>query len=330
MKRNIVICICLFALILSCNDAKQKPEVKTKSKTENLIESMAIHTISNDNLKVSIKTKGAELTSIKVDTTEYLWQGNPEFWNRQSPILFPIVGRLKDHEYTYNGKTYKMPQHGFARDNEFHVVAKSKNSITFEQIATETSKAIYPFDFVLQIQYVIHDKTLAVNYLVKNPSAKDDLYFSIGAHPAFNCPIEKGQKRSEYQLVFDTDAMPKTQDKDDGLYKDQWTQYFKEPGILELPNTVFDEGSLTFNPNPFSKVTFVHKPTNKQYLSVTFKDFPYLGIWSINNKSPFVCIEPWFGIADHVNHNKDYKRKEGVLKLAPNKTFTSSYTIEIL
>jgi len=317
-------------LILSCDDAKQKTKTKTELKSENPIESMAIHTISNDKLNVSIKTKGAELTSIKVDTTEYLWQGDTEFWNRQSPILFPIVGRLKDHEYTYNGKTYEMPQHGFARDNDFRVVTKTENSITFEQTATEASKAMYPFDFTLQITYTIKEKSLDVIYNVVNSSAKEDLYFSIGAHPAFNCPIEKGQKRSEYQLVFDTDDMPKTQDKDDGLYKDQWTQYFEEPGILELPDTVFDEGSLTFNPNPFSKVTFVHQPTQRKYLSVTFNDFPYLGIWSSESKAPFVCIEPWFGIADHINHNKEYTKKEGVTKLSPNAQFRSKYTIEIL
>lgn len=326
MKQSIIFSICIFTLFMSCNSAKQKTEIVTSKPYEE----MAVHTIGNKNLKVSIKTKGAELTSIKADATEYLWQGNPEFWNRQSPILFPIVGRLKDHEYTFDGKTYKLPQHGFARDYDFTVVNKTNQSITFEQTASKASKAIYPFDFVLQITYTINGKSLDVDYLVKNPSASDELYFSIGAHPAFNCPIEKGQKRSEYQLVFNTDDMPKTQDKIDGLYIDQWTQYFTEPGILELPDTVFDEGSLTFNSNPFSKVTLVYKPTNKKYLSVTCKDFPYLGIWSSKNNSPFVCIEPWFGIADHTNHNKDYKQKEGVIKLEANETFKSRYTIEIL
>ena len=329
MKRIITLKICFFALLISCKDIKQKVALNTN---ESIRDEIKTHTIGNESLIVSIKTKGAELTSIKADTTEYLWQGNPEYWNRQSPILFPIVGPLKDHEYTFNGNSYKMMQHGFARDYDFNVIKKTNNSITFEQTASKESKAIYPFDFVLQIQYTIHDKSLDVKYIVKNPSTKDDLYFTIGAHPAFNCPFQEDQQRSDYQLVFDTNDMPKTQDKEDGFYIDKWTQVFKEPGILDLPDTIFDDGSLTFNPNPFSKVTFVHKPTQKKYLSVEFKEFPYLGIWSSKSKSPspFICIEPWYGIADNANHNKDYKQKKGIIKLAPNRIFKTSYTIEIL
>tara|TARA_R110002049_G_scaffold18043_3_gene69425 strand:+ start:10879 stop:11523 length:645 start_codon:yes stop_codon:yes gene_type:complete len=207
---------------------------------------------------------------------------------------------------------------------------KTETSITFEQTATEKSKKIYPFDFVLQVRYSLKGKTLQTEYIVKNPSVSEDLYFSIGAHPAFNCPFEEGQKRDEYQLVFDKKIAPQFQSNVDGLYEGNTHDIFKEKGIMELSDTIFDNGSLALNPNVFSEVTFVHKPTQKAYLSVSFKDFPFLGIWSTDSTSPFVCIEPWYGIADRKDHDKDYTKKEGVQKLNPQSTFKCAFSITIL
>lgn len=324
MKLNLLFILCL--VCLSCNFSKE-------IKVNNHINSET-YTLSNDTLEVSVKSRGAELSSIKFNSMEYLWQGNPEFWAEQSPILFPIVGRLKDHEYVFDNKTYKMSFHGFAWKSNFKMIAKSTSSLTFELTSSEKIKEIYPFDFVLHVKYTLKGKALEVEYEVKNPSNIEDLYFSIGSHPAFNCPMEEGQKRIEYQLVFDVDSMPKSQDKKGGLFIDEWTQYFKEPGILKLQDSTFNKGALVFNPNPVSKATFVHEPTQKEYLSLTFKNYPYLGIWSaknINDKvAPFVCIEPWYGVADKTSHNKEYIEKEGVIKLIPNEIFNCYFTIEIL
>ncbi|APY09631.1 hypothetical protein BWZ20_07905 [Winogradskyella sp. J14-2] len=291
---------------------------------------MSVYTLKNNEISASFNTIGAEMISFNTDSLEYVWQADPKIWPRYAPILFPIVGRLKDHEYTYKGKTYPMKQHGFARDNDFEVIEKTEISITFEQVATQKSKTIYPFDYVLQVKYTLEGKTLHTEYIVKNPSASKDLYFTIGAHPAFNCPFEDGQKRNEYQLVFDEKISPKFHSNVKGLYEGDTYEIFEEAGVMKLPDTIFDKGSLTFNPNKFSKVTFVHEPTQKQYLSVDFKGFPYLGIWSKNQDSPFVCIEPWYGIADRKDHSKDYTQKEGIMKLAPNETFNCSFSIEIL
>jgi len=131
-----------------------------------------MHTIKNNQLEVTINTKGAELASLKTSAMEFMWQADPAVWSRHAPILFPIVGRLKDHEYNYENKTYKMGQHGFARDKDFKVIKKSKNSILFELIATSKSKEIYPFDFILQVNYSISEKSLKTEYIVKNPSDK--------------------------------------------------------------------------------------------------------------------------------------------------------------
>ena len=327
MKLSILFILCLF--VLGCNFSKVKKEVIEKEQV--LIEK---YSISNDTLEISIKSKRAELAGIKLDSLEYLWQGDSTYWKHQAPILFPIIGRLVDHEYAYKGKIYPMNFHGFAWTTNFKMIDKSSNSIIFELTSSEKIKEIYPFDFSLLVKYSLKNRALNVEYKVRNLSKTSDLLFSIGAHPAFNCPVEEGQKRSDYQIVFDVDAMPKSQDKESGLFIDQYTQYFKNPGILKLQDTTFNKGALVFNPNPFSKATLMHQPTKKEYLSVTFDNFPYLGIWSTKNNdnkiAPFVCIEPWYGVADKASHNKELTQKEGIIKLIPNGIFTCSFTIEIL
>lgn len=288
-----------------------------------------IHTLKNDQLTVVVNSKGAELTSIKTDTLEYMWQATAPFWGKHAPILFPIIGRLVDHEYTYKGKTYQMGQHGFVRNEEFELVAETANSITLKQKATDKSKNIFPFDFSLYVKYTLSGQHLTTEYKVENPSNSEDLYFSIGAHPAFACPFEEGQKRSDYQLVFDKEVAPQALLHVGGLYEGDLCSALSPKGVMDISDTLFDKGSLTFSPNPFSKVTFEHKPSKKAYLSVVFENYPFLGIWSQNSASPFVCIEPWHGIADKKGHNKDFIQKEGVKKLLPKETFSCSFIIEI-
>ena len=287
------------------------------------------YTLTNNHLSISINTKGAELSSIKRNEIEYLWQANPHVWNRHAPILFPIVGRLIDHGYLHNDLKYTMGQHGFARDQDFRMVDQMEDSITFELRSTDELLKVYPFDFILQIKYTLLDSNVRVDYLVKNPSNKEDLLFSIGAHPAFNCPFEKGQQRDEYQLVFDKQIAQEAHLAENNLYDGDLSAPMNDQGIMELPNSVFDRGSLTFNPNPFSKVSFVHKPTGKKYLSVAFENYPYLAIWSVDDASPFICIEPWHGLADNVNHNQVLADKEGIIRLGRGLEFGCFYTIEI-
>ncbi len=313
---------------MSCGSKSKEQAIKPVA-VKQVYEAKLMHAIANDKLKVIIKTKGAELASIKKDNLEYLWQADPEIWPRHAPILFPIVGNLKDKEYIYKGETYKMKQHGFARDNDFVVIDKSKTSIVFEQRATKKSKVMYPFDFVLQVKYSLKGSLLKTEYVVKNPSDEEDLYFSIGGHPAFNCPFESSQKRNEYELVFDKKRSPRSVIKENKLIVDRSYPVFKEAGTLALPDTIFDKDALIFNPNPFSEVTFVHKPTQKAYLSVRFENYPYLGIWSRNSTSSFVCIEPWHGISAYKKQGKDFTEKTGIKKLVPNEAFSCSFTVNV-
>ena len=288
------------------------------------------YSLKNSYLNLVVKQNGAELSSLRTANREYIWQADAQFWGRHAPILFPIVGRLIDHEYSYNGRNYAMNQHGFARDNDFKVIDKTINSIVFELASTEKFKEMFPFDFKLQVKYTLVEKSLKIEYIVINPSENDDLYFSIGAHPAFNCPFEAGHLRNEYQLVFDKELEAESQNIHEGLRVNETTKVFEQSGKLMLHKSVFDNDALIFNPNPFSKVTFVHEPSQKEYLSVTFKNYPYLGIWSSNKDAPFVCIEPWHGITDHKSHNKNLSQKEGVIRLFPNKVFNCEFTIEVL
>ncbi len=334
MKANLKFTYFILAFVIfmvSCTNRKEKEKtiVENLDKKEKPLKTTPRHTLKNEQLTVTIKTKGAELVGLKTDALEYIWQADSTIWGKHAPLLFPIVGRLIDHEYTYNGKIYTMKQHGFARDNDFKVVDKTENSILFEQRATTKSKEVYPFDFVLQVKHVLSGTKLTTEYTVENPSTTKDLYFSIGAHPAFRCPFEEGQKRSDYQLVFDKKIAPKGQINNKGLFEGDTLSVFNEKGIITISDSLFDHDSFAFNPNPFSKVAFVHKPTQKKYLSVSFKNFPYLGVWSKKNAAPFVCIEPWHGIADRKNHNKDFTQKEGVEKLVPQGVFSCSFTIEI-
>lgn len=293
------------------------------------METEATYFLKNKYLNVTIDAKGAELTSIRTDQLEYMWQADPQFWGRHAPILFPIVGRLVDHEYVYKGKTYSMSQHGFARNHDFKLIAKTENSITLELTATDESKEIYPFDFVLQVKYTLSERKLTTEYKVFNPSNKDNLYFSIGAHPAFNCPFEAGQKRSDYQLVFDKKTAPQALLHVNGLYEGGLCSVVKPEGTIDISDDLFDNDSFTFSPNPFSKVTFEHKSSQKNYLSVAFENYPFLAIWSKSDTSPFVCIEPWHGIADRKDHDKEFTQKEGIKKLPPKGEFSCSFVVEV-
>ena len=324
MKTNIYILSFLAFIFWNCAQTQKNNKTQLDLNSD-------LHIIENDILKVSIKTKGAELSSIKRNEKEYLWQGDTLFWHEQSPILFPIVGKLKDNEFTYNDSTYKMKFHGFGRSQNFNVIEKNENSITFQLEDSEMTKKEYPFEFKLQIKYTLDNNGLIVSYKIENPSSTEAMYFSIGAHPGFNCPLEDNHKRNEYQLVFDNAAKPKSFDKSGGLFNDKHTQYFNESGILMLEDTIFKRGALVFNPNPFSKATLVHKPTKKAYLSVSFKGFPYLGVWSSRkNNTPFICVEPWYGMADFSTHNKDLTQKKGIQRIGSNGEFNCSYKIEIL
>ncbi len=279
------------------------------------------YNIKNKFIKAKIKSFGAELFSLKKcnEDFEYIWQGDSKYWARHSPILFPIVGRLKDDSYFYKSKKYNLSQHGFARDKEFELVNKGEDFIEFSLKNDEKTLEIYPFEFELYLNYYLEGSSLKVSYRVKNKSI-GKMYFSIGAHPAFN--ISKGNF-----LEFKNLENTKRYFLDDNglIYKNEDFNLYKNRLILD--ENIFKNDALIFH-NKSIKSVFL-KDENKTILEVSFDNFPYLGIWSKKDLAPFVCIEPWFGIADFVNTNQEIEEKQAILSLQKDEEFECFYKISI-
>jgi len=280
-------------------------------------------TISNSNLTAQIKHLGAELFSLKNNQNkEYIWEGNPSFWGKHSPILFPIVGTLKNNSYLYNEKEYPLNRHGFAREMEFELIEKSEESATFSLSSTLETKKVYPFDFELQICYSLKDNKLNIDYKVIN---KNDFImpFAIGAHPAFALP----GNFEEYSLEFQQDEILKYYLLEEGLISNNSNELKLDNSQLGLNYKLFEKDALVFKTLKSKSIT-IFKNTNP-ILKVNFTDFPNLGIWTVVN-APFLCIEPWFGYSDTLNEYDDFSKKEGIQLLEKKETFESNYSIEIL
>ncbi|MCT4628536.1 aldose 1-epimerase family protein [Winogradskyella sp.] len=287
--------------------------------------------LKNRLLRVEIKQKGAELCSIRSqkNNTEFMWQANPKIWASHAPNLFPIIGALKDNSYYYNDQLYKMPKHGFVRHNEdLSVILESETKVTFSLKSNAELKAIYPFDFEFLITYELKDNALFVNHTVKNTDHKT-MYFSLGGHPAFNCTSDEETSYTDYFLEFEKEESSQSYllNMDTGLVTKETKAVFNTPNTINLNNSLFNEDALIFKDVQSRKVTLKH--INKgTILSVKFEGFPFLGIWAKPN-APYVCIEPWIGVADSETTNQKITEKEGVISLNPNNNFTATYSIEI-
>ncbi|MCT7615836.1 aldose 1-epimerase family protein [Aliarcobacter butzleri] len=278
--------------------------------------------IKNSFIAAQIKSFGAELNSLKKcdENFEYIWQANSKYWARHSPVLFPIVGRLKEDSYFYKNKKYSLSQHGFARDKEFEVVQNEANFIEFRLKSDEKSLEFYPFFFELDIGYKLDKNSLIVSYKVKNKS-DEKMYFSIGAHPAFNTQVgdflEFENIKTTKRYFLDEKGL---------IYKNQDLNL--ENSKLYLDKDLFKDDALVFNDSNIKQIT-LKNIENKSRVKVKFDNFPYLGIWSKPNDAPFVCIEPWFGVADEENANQKIEDKKGILSLEKEEEFFCFYTIEV-
>ena len=278
--------------------------------------------IKNSFIKAQIKSFGAELNSLKKcdENFEYIWQANSKYWARHSPVLFPIVGRLKEDSYFYKNKKYSLSQHGFARDKEFEIVQNEADFIEFRLKSDEKSLEFYPFFFELNIGYKLDKNSLIVSYKVKNKS-DEKMYFSIGAHPAFNTQVgdflEFENIKTTKRYFLDEKGL---------IYKNQDLNL--ENSKLYLDKDLFKDDALVFNDSNIKQIT-LKNIENKSRVKVKFDNFPYLGIWSKPNDAPFVCIEPWFGVADEENANQKIEDKKGILSLEKEEEFFCFYTIEV-
>ncbi len=280
-----------------------------------------IVTITNNKISASIDTIGAELIRLEKDNQNCIWTVDDTYWNKTSPILFPIVGRLKNDSYKYDGKTYELPRHGFARNFEFQILNKTENSIIFVLDSNSETLKNYPFEFQLQLEYELDGNELKMKYSVENKS-QVTMPFSIGAHPAF--AIENSF--SDYSLKFNQTEEFTSYELDNEQFSNSFRKINSENGQINLNYSLFEKDALVFKHLQSNKLTLLKK--NEPVLSVQFEGFPYLGIWTKPN-APFLCIEPWCGLADNVNHNGNIFEKEGINLLQPNETFTRKINILI-
>ncbi|HUR11595.1 MAG TPA: aldose 1-epimerase family protein [Flavitalea sp.] len=283
--------------------------------------------ISNEFLNVSIRKTGAELTSIfhNRHQLEYMWQADPVFWAKHSPLLFPIVGTLRNNAYNFNGRNYTLPRHGFARDLDFQVESIKETEAVYLLRSSNQTIINYPFEFELRVYYSLHQESLRVGYTVKNLSS-DIMYFSIGAHPAFRLPLIPGTVYEDYYLEFDTaetvDRWPITAD---GLISVQPKEFLKKQPFLPLTPSLFHQDAIVLKHMKSEKISICSDKTDRR-ITMDFKGFPYYGIWAAKN-APFICLEPWCGIADSENSSGKLNEKEGIIFLNPDEIFERSWKV---
>ena len=280
-----------------------------------------IYNIENKDFSLAVKEMGAELNSFKSKKTgfEFIWGGNTDIWYGQSPILFPIIGRLLDDKYRLNGKEYTMPKHGIVRKKPFKLIDKTENSLKFIQSDDEESLKEYPYHFDLIVEFKITDNGLSVTHTVVN---KNDciMYYSFGAHPAFNCEIGDYLEFSENEELL-TERI----DHDSILIEEKFPVNI-DGNKLTITENLFDADALILSGYKSQAISL---KSNNHNRVVKFNfDSPLLGIWA-KPGAPYVCIEPWWGVNDNYDKKDDLSQKRGIMSLNPNEEKSFNWNIEI-
>ncbi len=285
--------------------------------------------LENAQVKAVFKSKGAELSSLihKGNGLEYVWQADPLVWGRHAPVLFPIVGKLKNDAYSYDNDTFHLSQHGFARDLEFELESSTEDQLKFGLRYSEKTLAHYPFKFKLVISYKLKATTLTVSYEVFNED-EQPLFFSIGAHPAFRCPLTDDEQFEEYYLEFNETETLERHLLTEGVFNGATTLILDNTHILPLAYDLFEKDAIVFKKFKSSSISMKSRKT-AHGLTVSFPGFPYLGIWTKQKDAPFICIEPWYGLADSTSASGNLIEKEGIMGLEPAGEFDCHYQIEI-
>ena len=289
-----------------------------------------MHSIKNETLEISVKQSGAELCSIKSVESgkEFIWDANPDIWGGSSPVLFPIVGGLKNNCFLHKEKIYELPRHGFIRNNDSVFLSeKRSDSLSFSLKYNEGTLKKYPFKFDFTISYTLKKNTIIVSHKVLN-EGNEIMFFSLGAHPAFRCPINEGEVYEDYFLEFEKEETSSTWLLDkNGQITGDTSEVLKQTKILDLYKGIFENDALIFKDLISKKVSLKSKKSSS-VITINFSGFPYLGIWAKPN-ADFVCVEPWLGIADSSNTNQDFETKEGIVELGIGKSFEVYYEISI-
>ena len=275
---------------------------------------MAIFTMENDEVVVSISEHASEIISFKDKKTgtEHMWQGNPAFWSGRNPTLFPMVGSTWNKEIVIDGKTYHMGNHGFCRNSEFTCIEHDEKNIVMELKSSKETLEQYPFEFVLRVHYELTGSKLTITYDITNCSDKD-MPFNFGLHPAFNCPMEDGEAQIDYKLVFSN-----IEEYPDGITS-------SDGYSINLDREKLEKTIIMHNP----RSSFVTLTNGKHGVKVDVVGYEWLAFWSSKNNAPFVCIEPWHSHSDFEKIEVPFEKREGTKILAKNRTFTTAYAVTI-
>lgn len=278
-----------------------------------------MYTLENEFIKVAVKAQGAELCSFvrKSDGKEYIWQGDAAYWKRHAPVLFPVVGTLNPK------RGLSMGRHGFARDMVFACQIATGDSLVMILQATEKTKEVYPYDFGLKITYTLDGARLNIGYEVIN-EGHEEMPFSIGAHPALNCDLLGGGVELEFERNERLECL--SLDVEKGLLNGQSVHLFLEDRKLKIDPESFENDALVFEDLESDWIR-VLDPSTKTAVKVTYKGFPFMGIWS--PKAPFVCIEPWYGVTDGLNDDGPLRDKRGIVILGSEERFEAVHSIEV-
>lgn len=285
--------------------------------------------IGSNILNVTLKLTGAEMCSIidLRDGCEHLWQGDPRYWARQAPILFPCVGESKGGAITVNGVPYPMGRHGFARFRDFILVSHSSDHARLRLLSDEETRKSYPFDFVFETECKVEGDTITQSFLVRN-TGNGPMAFQLGGHPAFAVPCGKGGAYDDHSIVLDRKGdFTRHLLTADGLYSGEVRPFITDGDRFSLSHSLFEEDAIVFRNAGIREASLVNGVGGKS-VSMRFEGFPHLGIWSVPGAG-YVCIEPWIGCADDADGTNDMFRKDSVVQLEPQEEFTASFSITI-
>lgn len=309
---------------------KNSEQIKKKEDFPSFVKGgIHVECIENDQLCLQVSSQGAEMYSLiyKPDGRECLWQGDKKYWKWHAPICFPIVGLVQEGTTTADGRPVRLTVHGFARDRKFRLLRRSANEIVYELLSDAESLAVYPYAFALRVGYTLTGNQLKTTYEVENKDGQT-LYFSLGAHTAYRCPVDDQGEFADLELVF-----PGQERLERSFYEGEFRDgqtgmvLLSESGVLPLRQAMFARGVFAFQ-NPGTKRVQLRQKSSGKSLEVEFGDFPYLGLWTKAEGAPFLCIEPWHGLTDGPD-KLPFEEKEGICSLAVGGRFSASYTITV-
>lgn len=288
------------------------------------------YSLHSNSLSIQITKTGIELSSIKskIAGKEYMWQADPTIWGSHAPVLFPIIGLLKDDYTLIDGKKYSIPKHGLVRNSDkVHLLSSTDSTLHFRFTWDNETLEKYPYQFQFDVIFSLNENTINVEHIIEN-LGEEPMYYSLGGHPAFNCPLNPNENYEDYYLSFPEEETDGTWLLDEkGLVSDQQKSILENSKILPLDTHMFDNDALIFKHLKSREVTLNHQERGA-ILSLEFEDFDYLGIWAKPGAS-FICLEPWLGIADSSHSNHQFESKEGILRLEPKQSEKKSFSITI-